>query len=174
MRYRPHSAILVAIAAAMAATGASAQIAVSRSPAAAPSLGTVIEGSSTTVFSISAAGVVTRGSGDAVRLTTGGATAPTATITCMTLVNCTLRDVRVTITASGATGAASITRFRIGALSGGTYRTSAPPDGSSLTFDLRPLGLGGSASFPLGVDVTVAPGSTGPASYTYTVSAVFL
>jgi hypothetical protein len=173
MRLGPLLPAIVA-AATLAASPAAAQVAVSRSPATAPSLGRVVAGSSTTVFSVSAGGAVTRTSGDAIRLTTAGVTAPTVTVTCMTLVNCTLRDVRVTVTASGGSGGASITRFRIGTLSGGTYRTSAPAEGASLTFDLRPLGMGGSASFPLGVDVSVTAGSLGDASYSYSISVVML
>lgn len=155
------------------ASTACAQAAAARSPATAPALGRVVAGTSTTVFSVAIDGSVSRASGNAVRLTAGATTSPTITISCAG-VACALQDIRVTVTASGSTGAASISRFRVGTLTGGTYRTSAPAEAGSLTLVLRPIGVGGSASFPLGMDVTVSPGSTGNSSYTYTVTAVLI
>ena len=69
----------------------------------------------------------------------------------------------------------SISRFRIGTLTGGTYRTSAPADAASLTFTLRPIGSGRSVTFPLGMDVLLAAGAdSGTDTFTYTVTATFL
>ncbi len=59
-------------------------------------------------------------------------------------------------------------------LTGATYRTSAPANGASLTFDLRPIGSGRSASFPLGMDVLLTAGADSTAdTFTYTVTATF-
>lgn len=158
----------------LAATPARAQISINRSPATAPVLGTVVRGSAATTFSISAAGVVTRPTGNAIRLRSTTVTVPTVAITCGTNSNCANRDVRVVVTASGASDDASISRFRIGALTGATYRTTAPAEGASLTFDLRPIGRSSSASFPLGMDVVLAAASdSGADTFTYTVTATF-
>ncbi len=159
------------------ASPAAAQLSVSRSPSGtAPVIGTVVRGSAATTFSISTAGVVTRTSGNAIRLSSTSLTPPTISINCgLTLMSCLLRDVRVVITASGASDDGSITRFRIGSLSGGTYRTGAPAEGASLTFDLRPIGAGRSVTFPLGMDVLLAAGAdSGTDTFTYTVTATFL
>jgi len=161
----------------MLATPAAAQLSVSRSPGGtAPVIGTVVRGSAATTFSISTTGVVTRTSGNAIRLSTASVTPPTISINCgLSLLNCPGRDVRVVITASGASDDGSITRFRIGTLSGGNYRNAAPAEGASLTFDLRPIGSGRSVTFPLGMDVLLAAGAdSGTDTFTYTVTATFL
>ena len=46
---------------------------------------------------------------------------------------------------------------------------------ASLTFDLRPIGVSRSASFPLGMDVLLAAAAdSGTDTFTYTVTATFL
>ncbi|MCO8030808.1 hypothetical protein NI454_12710 [Brevundimonas diminuta] len=150
---------LVAVLGMSAPRLAHAQVTVTRSPATAPTLGTTIRGTTATTFTVSTSGAVTRTSGDAIRLTGGSITTPTFSVNCG-LLNlsglCALRYIRVTITPVGG-GAASVTRFRVGGLSGATYRTgSAPAEGSSVTFDLNPLGLLSTATFRLGMDVTLA------------------
>jgi hypothetical protein len=153
---------------------AHADATVTRSPATAPTLGTTIRGTSATTFSISTSGVVTRTSGDAIRLTSGSVTTPTLSVNCG-LLNlsglCALRYVRVTITPVGG-GSATITRLRVGSLSGATYRSGgAPAEGPTLTFDLNPLGLLSTATFRLGMDVTLAANApTGPLAFDYVVS----
>lgn len=157
---------------------AHAQATVTRSPATAPTLGTTIRGSTATTFTISTSGVVTRTSGDAIRLTSGTVTTPTFSVNCG-LLNmsglCALRYIRVTITPVGG-GAATVTRLRVGALSGATYRSGgAPAEGPSVTFDLNPLGLLSNASFRLGMDVTLAanaPSGTHGFDYLVTVELV--
>lgn len=158
------------------ATPAAAQLSVSRTPSGtAPVIGAVVRGSAATTFSISTAGVVTRPTGNAIRLSTASVTPPTISINCgLSLMSCQTRDVRVVITASGASDDGSISRFRIGALTGGAYRTSAPAEAASLTFDLRPIGSGRSVTFPLGMDVLLAAGAdSGTDTFTYTVTATF-
>lgn len=151
-----------------------AQISVSRSPTTSPVIGSVVRGSAATTFSVSTGGVVTRTSGNAIRVSGASVTPPTVTITCGVSFACYGSDVRVVVTASGASDDGSISRFRIGALTGATYRTTAPADGASLTFDLRPLGVGRSASFPLGMDVLLAAGAdSGTDTFNYTVTATF-
>lgn len=151
-----------------------AQAQVSRSPAVAPALGTTIRGTSATVFSISTAGAVTRTSGNAIRLSSSSVTPPTITINCglLNLIGlCALRYMRVTITPVAASPA-SITKFRVGSLTGSGYRTgSAPAEAATLTFDLNPLGLFGTATFVLGMDVTLAANAaTGSYTYDYIVT----
>lgn len=168
-------ALSVLTLALFASAPAFAQISISRSPTTSPVIGTVVRGSSATTFSVSTAGVVTRASGNAIRLSTASVTPPTVTITCGSNNNCKNKDVRVTVTATGASDDGSISRFRMGALTGATYRTSAPADGASLTFDLRPIGVSRSASFPLGMDVLLAAAAdSGTDTFTYTVTATFL
>ncbi|WP_122464521.1 MULTISPECIES: hypothetical protein [Brevundimonas] len=173
-------AALVAGLALLSVASASAAQAptVSRSPATSPQLGRVIAGATTTTFSISTAGAVTRTSGDAIRLTNTSVTAPTVTISCGLLnLNsvCALRNIRVTVTATGATGETRIVRLRAGTLTGSTYRAGGVREGTTLTFDINPIGILGSASFPLGMDVQVDAGAQpGADSFTYTVTAQFL
>jgi hypothetical protein len=171
------SALALSVCALVMATPAAAQLSVSRSPTGtAPVIGTVVRGSAATTFSISTSGVITRTAGNAIRLSTASVTAPTISIACgFTLFTCQTRDVRVVITASGASDDGSINRFRMGALTGGSYRNSAPGEGASLTFDLRPIGSGRTVSFPLGMDVLLTAGAdSGTDTFTYTVTATFL
>lgn len=167
---------LAAISAVMAAPlAAQAQATVTRSPATAPALGTTIRGNAATVFSISATGTVTRVSGNAIRLSSASVTTPTLTIHCG-LLNlsglCALRYVRVTITPVAGSGPATISKLRVGSLSGTSYRSgSAPSEGASLVFDLNPLGLLSSATLRLGMDVTLAANAaSGNHSYDYIVT----
>ena len=156
------------------ATPAAAQISISRSPPTSPVIGTVVRGSAATTFSVSTAGMVTRVSGNAIRLSSASITRPTITLTCGTNSNCVNRDVRVTVTAGGVSGDGSITLFRIGTLTGATYRTFAPADAASLTFDLRPLGSGRSATFTLGMNVLLAAAAnSATGTFTFTVTATF-
>ncbi len=167
------STALIVLASLFLAGPVMAQISIARTPTGtAPVIGTVVQGSSATTFSISTAGVVTRSTGNAIRLSSSAVTAPTITITCGLNILCSSRDIRVTIVAAGASDDASITRFRVGALTGATYRTTAPAEAASLTFDLRPIGMNRSASFPLGLDVLLTAGAdSGTDTYTFTVTA---
>lgn len=162
----------------LAGTPALAQLQVTRSSATAPALGTTIRGSTTTTFTISTTGAVSRASGNAIRLSNASVTTPTVTISCGLLnLNslCALRYVRVTITPSGGSGVAHISRFRIGSLSGASYRSSAPVDASSLVFDLNPLGLFGTATFKLGMDVELNAGAaSGSQTFDYLVHVEFV
>lgn len=171
---------LFAISALLAAPlTARAQATVTRSPATAPALGTTIQGNATTVFRVSPTGTVTRVSGNAIRLSSSTVTTPTLTINCG-LLNlsglCALRYVRVTITPVAGSGPATISKLRVGSLSGASYRSgSAPAEAASLVFDLNPLGLLGAATFHLGMDVTLAanaPGGNHTYDYIVTVSLV--
>jgi len=162
----------------LAAGQAQADPTVTHSPATAPTLGTTIRGSSATTFSISTAGAVSRTSGNAIRLSTSSVTTPTINISCGLLnLNslCALRYIRVTITPVTGSGAAHITRLRVGSLTGATYRTgSAPAEGGSVTFDLNPLGLLTTASFKLGMDVQLAAGAaSGNTTFDYIVTVQF-
>lgn len=172
------SLCLLSFGLALFATAASAQVVTTRSPAMAPALGQVLRGSSTTQFTISPAGVVTRLSGDAIRLSSANVTAPTITITCG-LLNldqlCALRRMRVTITASGHSADASIVKFKVANLSGGLFYLTPPAEASVVIFDLHPIGVLGSVNFNLGMTVELAPGTTtGLETFNYTVQAVLL
>lgn len=152
-----------------------ADASVTRSPATAPTLGTTIRGTSATTFSISTAGVVTRTSGNAIRLSSGSVTTPTLSINCG-LLNlsglCAIRYIRVSITPVTGSGPASIARLRVGSLSGASYRTGSPPaDASSLTFDLNPIGLLSTATLRLGMDVVLAANAaSGSYAFDYIVT----
>lgn len=152
---------------------AAAQI--SHTPATAPVLGTTVRGSSATTFSVSTAGVVTRTSGNAIRLSSSSVTPPTISINCG-LLNlgslCLARYIRVTITPV-AGGTASISKFRVGSLTGGaTYRSgSAPAEAATLVFDINPLGLFSTANFVLGMDMTLAANApSGAYTFDYVVT----
>lgn len=162
----------------VAGTPAHAQLQVSRSPATAPALGTTIRGATATTFTISTTGAVSRVSGDAIRMSNASVTTPTISISCG-LLNisglCALRYVRVTITPAGGSGAAHISKLRIGSLSGTSFRTGAPAEASSLVFDLNPLGLFGTATFKLGMDVLLDAGAaSGPQTFDYLVRVDFV
>lgn len=152
---------------------------VNRSPAVAPALGTTIRGSSTTTFSISTAGAVTRLSGDAIRLSSASVTAPTININCGLLnLNslCAVRYMRVTITPVTGTGSATITKFRVGSMTGASYRSgSAPSEASTLVFDLNPIGILNPVNIKLGMDVQLSPGgATGVQTFDYMVTVQFV
>lgn len=170
-------AALLAVAA--APDTARAQLQVTRAPATAPTLGTTIRGSSATTFSISTSGAVNRTSGNAIRLSNAGVVPPTVTVSCG-LLNisglCALRHVRITITPVVGSGPAKITRFRMGSLSGASYRSgAAPADGASISFDIQPLGLFGAATFGLGMDVLLnANAVSGVYGFDYVVTAEFV
>ncbi len=164
-------ALSLAVALCVAATAAQAQVSISTSPTSAPTLGTVVRGTSATTFSVSTAGAVTK-SGPAIRLSSASVTAPTVTLTCGLNTQCISRAMRITIAPSGTTGSASIALLRVGSLSGATYKTSAPSDASTLTFDLNPIGVLSSVTFKVGMDVLVPAGAaTGASTFNYTVTA---
>lgn len=151
---------------------AKAQVSVSRSPTGTnPALGRVVRGSIATTFSISPNGAVTKTGGDAIRMTGTAVTGTTVTISCG-LLNCGGRTLRVTIQATGSSGSATLTKFRVGSLSGSSYVTgSAPAEASSLTFDLTSITLLNNCSFALGMDVLVpVGGTTGNGTYTYSIT----
>ncbi|WP_395652286.1 hypothetical protein [Brevundimonas sp.] len=158
------------------AAPAMAQVTVQRTPSSVtPALGQVIRGSSPTTFSISTAGVVTRTSGDAIRVTSGNVTPPTIVILCQLDVLCNLRNIRVTVQVSGSSGIASITNLRVSSTYGLLYYIAPPVSGSTITFETYPIGLNLGAAFAIGMDVLVPPsGPTGYGTYTYTVTAVLL
>ncbi|WP_461344311.1 hypothetical protein [Brevundimonas sp. GN22] len=165
---------LIALSTVFMAMPAAAQLSVSRSPAEAPTLGRTIRGQSTTIFSVSTSGVVTRVSGDSIRLSTSSVRTPTITVSCgfNSLSSlCALRPIRVTITPAGGQGPATITRLRVANLRGATYRSGSPAEGATVSFDLDPLGLFRDATFDLGMDVRLngaAPGGEHPFDYLVT------
>jgi len=169
--------ILVTVAALAFTAPAMAQISVSRTPAAnAPVLGAVIRGGTTSTFSVSTAGVVTRTSGDAIRLTGGSVTAPSFSVVCNLDILCNLRYIRITVQTTGASGPPTITKFRVSGLTGTTYRQgSAPAEASVLTFDLNPFILPAYANFTVGMDVQVPAGTaSGVDTFTFSVTATQL
>ncbi|ATQ43878.1 hypothetical protein [Caulobacter mirabilis] len=170
--------LLLAAGLALAPGAALAQIQVT--PATAPVLGTTIRGSSVTVFSISTTGVVTRLSGNGIRMSSASVTVPTISFNCG-LLNlsglCALRQLRVTIIPLAGSGPASIVKLRVGGLTGTTYvGGSPPPEGTSVTFDVNALGLLSTASFQLGMDVQLAANATptGLQSFAYQVTVTML
>lgn len=158
------------------AVPAAAQITVQRTPSSVtPNLGQVIRGSSPTTFSISTAGVVTRTSGDAIRMTSGNVTPPTIVIICQLDIVCNLRNMRITVQVAGSSGIASITNLRVTATHGLIYYIAPPSSGSSITFETLPIGLNLGATFIIGMDVLVPPsGPTGYGTYNYIVTATLL
>jgi hypothetical protein len=171
-------ALLAALLLMVLPSAAAAQLQVSHSPSTAPVLGTTIRGVSTTTFTITVAGAVTRASGDAIRLSSASVTPPTITISCG-LLNisslCALRSIRVTIVPIIGSGPARIVKLRVGSMSGASYVGSAPAESASISFDLQPLGLFGTATFKLGMDVQLAAGAaSGVKVYDYQVTAQFL
>jgi len=160
------------------ATPAHAQIAVSYSPAGSPALGRIVRDSGASTFTISTSGTVTRTSGSAIRLSSASVTPPTITISCgfLNLDNfCALRQVRVTVQAVSNSNA-QITHFYIGSLAGNLlWAGTAPSSGPSMTFDLKPLGLLGTGTFTLGMDVWISGGLTsGSYTFDYIVTASFI
>lgn len=172
------SLVAMVAAVAMAPAAAQAQIAIARSPATGPDLGTMVRGSGATTFNISNSGMVTRTSGNGIRISNSSVSPSTITISCgfLNVQNlCALRPIRVTIQPV-ASSTAYITQFTVGSPTGNLiWATAAPPPASSVTFDFKPLGLFGTGSFTLGMDVWTA-GGVGSGTYTfdYTVTASFL
>lgn len=180
-RFRKPAALMVATATAcavVAPTSASAQIQISTTSNA-PALGTMVRGSSATTFTVTNGGTVTRASGDGIRVHNTSVTAPTVTISCG-LLNlsglCALRQIRVTV--QPVTNSSSqITKFTVGGVQGNILWAigSPPTPGPSLTFDLKPLGLLGTGSFTLGMDVwTAAALASGNYHFDYVVTATFI
>lgn len=168
------AALVAGVMAFAFASAAQAQVTVSRSPATAPVLGNTVRGSTTTVFSISNTGAVTRLSGSAIRLSTASVTVPTITIYCGVL-GCITRRMRVTIAPAGGSGNATITKFRVSSLSGASYYSGAPAEASSITFDLNAVGYLNSATFKLAMDTELAAGqASGVETFNYTVTATLL
>lgn len=160
----------------LAAAPAAAEVTVTLPAATTPALGEIVRGTMPTVFRIGVDGLVTRISGDAVRLRSTPVTPPTMRLTCG-LLNlsslCLARNIRITMApqASGTLG--SVTMFRIGALSGTTFVSGPPADGSTMNFQLNPMGLG-VVTIQFGMDVTVAAGQTGVTAPRYSVNADFV
>lgn len=170
--------VAAAVLAALAPPAAQAQIAISRSPATGPDLGRMVRGSGATVFVVGANGAVTRTTGDGIRISSNSVSAPTFTLSCgfLNLQNlCAMRQIRVTVQ-PGASASARITRFTVSNPTGSVmYAGAAPAPASSLTFDLKPLGLFGSGTFTLGMDVFTAAGlASGTYNFDYTVTARFI
>lgn len=176
---RTMALLILGLVSAVGSGSAQAQSMVWRSAGTAPVLGTTIRGTTASSFSISTSGAVTRVSGDAIRLSQSSVTTPTISINCG-LLNlgglCALRHVRITVSPASTSGAARITRLRVGSLSGSTYRTgSPPPEGSIVTFDIAPLGLLRTATFSLGMDVALAANAqSGVHGFDYVVTAEVL
>jgi len=159
-----------------AAGPANAAVTISRSPALAPDLGKIVSGSQATTFSVSTNGVVTRTSGDAIRISTSNVTVPTVTISCIldNLDLCGLRQMRVTIQPVTSTGPASIVLFRVGSLTPGTFRDGTPVAAASMSFVLNAFGYG-TATFKLGMDAKLAAQAvSGQTPFNYTVSVTLL
>jgi hypothetical protein len=157
---------------------AHAQIAVNYSPATSPVLGRITRDSGASTFTVSTSGAVSKTSGAAIRLSSASVTPPTVTISCgfLNLDNfCALRQVRVTVTAVPNANA-KITGFHISGLLGNLlWAGTAPPSGPSMTFDLKPLGLLGTGTFTLGMDVWISGGlASGQYTFDYVVTATFI
>ena len=160
------------------AAPAHAQIAVTYSPAGSPALGRLVRDSSASTFTVSTSGAVTRTSGTAIRLSSASVTPPTVNISCgfLNLDNlCALRQVRVTITAVPNANA-KITGFHISNLLGNLlWAGTTPVSGPSMTFVLKPLGLLGTGTFTLGMDVWISGGlASGQYNFDYVVTAAFI
>lgn len=178
LRLAPVAAMTLALGLLAAPDKAAAQLQISHSPSTAPDLGRMVRGSGATSFTIAPNGTVTRTSGDGIRLSSGGATSPTITISCgfLNLSNlCALRRIRVTVQPIPNSNA-QITQFTVSSLTGNLlWATTAPTPASSLTFDMLPLGLLGTGSFTLGMDVwTSGALASGTYSFGYTVNVAFL
>lgn len=149
-------------------------VTVSRTPASAPVLGTVIRGASATTYSISTNGVVTRTAGDAIRLSNASVDTPTITLSCGWVARCLSRPVRVTIRPGGNAGDASIVKLRRGSVSGYGYSISAVSEGQTLVFDLPVIGPFRQVTFDLGMDVKLEAGAQARVhTFSYTVTADF-
>lgn len=159
-----------------AGDAAAAGIALS-APANTPSLGKIVYGASgATIFTVSTAGAVSQSGGDAIRLTSGGVTLPTITITCGNDNECKDKDVNVTVTASTANPRIQVTQFTLTALSGATAQTGGTTSGAALSFRLNKLGKNSTATFKLAMQIQVQPGAasgTGDKTAAYTVNVAF-
>lgn len=178
LKSAPVAAMALALGLLAAPHEAAAQLQISHSPSTAPDLGRMVRGSGATSFTISTNGAVTRTSGDGIRVDSGSATPPTITISCgfLNLSNlCALRRVRVTVQPIPNSDA-QITRFTVNSLTGNLlWATQAPQPASSLTFDMLPLGLLGTGSFTLGMDVwTSGALAGGQYSFGYSVTVAFI
>ena len=154
---------------------AKAQISVVFQTGVAPQLGEIIAGTVPTTFRIAPSGQVTRVSGDAIRLSTAPVAVPRMMISCraLNLSNlCLIRYVRITIVPQTQHAASRITMFYPGQLAGASFRNGPPPAGSSLDFQLNPMGVG-DTTLSLAMDVVVEPGYTGPATFAYNVGVAF-
>ncbi|MFC5343137.1 hypothetical protein ACETK8_08830 [Brevundimonas staleyi] len=175
----PFLATAAAVCALTAPSAASAQIQISHSPTISPALGSMIRGSTATSFTIGTNGSVTQTGGNGVRVHSGGVTPPTITISCgfLNLSGlCALRQIRVTIQPV-ANSNAQITKFTVGSVQGNILWAigSPPTPASSMTFDLKPLGLLGTGSFTLGMDVLTAGNlPSGNYNFDYIVTAAFI
>lgn len=173
MRASPILAVVAALGLAWAgpaAADADQVLTVTPSPAGAPALGTVIRGASATTFAITPDGTVTRVSGDAIRLSNAGVTAPTVSIRCSP--KCNGQPLRVTIRPGGGSSEAGIVGLSLGPVSGAHMIGAPPAPGPVLVFEIRMVGETGEAVFPLGMDVRLAAGAqslTHAFSYVVTV-----
>ncbi|WP_448798903.1 hypothetical protein [Brevundimonas sp.] len=89
---------------------------------------------------------------------------------------CALRQIRVTVQPV-ASSTSQITKFTVGGVQGNILWAigSPPTPGPSLSFDLKPLGLLGTGSFTLGMDVWTAAGlASGNYHFDYVVTATFI
>lgn len=160
-----------------AAGDASAAVGLALSaPANTPDIGKVVYGSSgVTTFTVSTAGAVTQSGGNAIRLTSGGVTLPTITITCGDDNDCNTKDINVTVTASTANPRIKVSQFTMTALTGTTVR-SGTTSGSSLSFRLNDVTKNSTITFKLAMQLQVQPGAasgTGDKTAAYTVSVAF-
>jgi hypothetical protein len=160
-----------------AALPAAAEVTVTLPVATTPALGEIVAGTVPTVFRIGVDGSVTRISGDAVRLSRAPVTPPTMRLTCglLNLASlCLVRNIRITMAPQASGTLASVTLFRIGAVSGSSFNGGPPADASTMNFQLNPMGLGSVVTIQFGMDITVAAGQRGAAVARYTVNADFV
>jgi len=163
---------LLAFVATFSVSPARAQLAVTLPNGTTPQLGEIIAGTIPTTFYISPTGVVTRLSGDAIRLSNAPVAPPTIRITCGLLnVNslCLTRYVRITVVPQLIGPKANIVLFRAGTLTGATFFNGPPPEASTLNIVLNPMGIG-TTTLTFGMTVMVQPGQTGAFPFGYGVS----
>lgn len=146
-------------------------------PANTPDIGKIVYGSSgATTFTVSTAGAVTQSGGNAIRLTSGGATLPTITITCGDDSNCNSKDINVTVTASTANPRIKVAQFTMTNLSGTTVQSGGTTTGASLSFRLNKVSKNSTITFKLAMQIQVQPGAasgTGDKAAAYTVAVAF-
>ncbi|OAN63900.1 hypothetical protein A7X12_19050 [Sphingomonas sp. TDK1] len=161
----------------LAAGPAAAEVTVTLPASTTPALGEIVAGTMPTVFRIGVDGSVTRISGDAVRLSNAPVTPPTMRLTCglLNLASlCLVRNIRITMAPQVSGTIASVTMFRVGAVTGTSFSGGPPADASTLNFQLNPMGLGNVVTIQFGMDITVAAGQRGVATTRYTVNADFV